>query len=447
MMPSALLNIGRTGAAAARAGIELTAQNIANADNQDYARRTLARSEIVLSATIDLNPVESLGGVRVSAINRSGDEFLQIEARDSNSDLASAQAEISGLRGAETALEQSQVYETLVGLEAALTRLESDPLDPTLRTLALETARQASDTFGIADRALGTARGLVQTEITVGVEQINNLATRLAAINADLVGTRDGSARQAELFDARDAALRGLSDELGITVVLDDFGAAEVRLAGSPSELLVQQATASTLTTAFAADGTATLAVNGQAVTPASGAMAGRQAALEAQAAAQTELDAVALSLVSGANAAQTGGVDINGNAGQPLFSGSSAGTITLALSDPDQIATAPAGSPAGSRNTGALGNLIAAIGADTGPVTGFDGLLNGVSSRIAGLETRREGLAIVADSARAQLLAQTGVDLDTEAANLVRLQQAFEASSRVMQVATELFDTILALR
>ena len=38
-------------------------------------------------------------------------------------------------------------------------------------------------------------------------------------------------------------------------------------------------------------------------------------------------------------------------------------------------------------------------------------------------------------------------VHLDAEAADLVRLQQAFEANSRVIQVAAELFDTILGLR
>jgi len=44
-------------------------------------------------------------------------------------------------------------------------------------------------------------------------------------------------------------------------------------------------------------------------------------------------------------------------------------------------------------------------------------------------------------------LLTETGVDLDTEAANLIRLQQAFEANSRIIQVASDLFDTILGLR
>ncbi len=53
---------------------------------------------------------------------------------------------------------------------------------------------------------------------------------------------------------------------------------------------------------------------------------------------------------------------------------------------------------------------------------------------------------SIINSAAKAERLSQTGVDLDTEAANLIRLQQAFEANSRVIQVATNLFDTILGL-
>ncbi len=38
-----------------------------------------------------------------------------------------------------------------------------------------------------------------------------------------------------------------------------------------------------------------------------------------------------------------------------------------------------------------------------------------------------------------------SGVNLDEEAANLVRFQQAYEASAQMMQVANSLFSTLLA--
>ncbi|MEL6737915.1 MAG: flagellar basal body rod C-terminal domain-containing protein, partial [Pseudomonadota bacterium] len=132
---------------------------------------------------------------------------------------------------------------------------------------------------------------------------------------------------------------------------------------------------------------------------------------------------------------------------GQSLFTGTGAGDIELALTTGSQLATAPAGSPAGSTNTSNLASLVASIGADDGPIARTDTLLLGLSSRIAAQDVTRTGLAAIADNAQATLLIETGVDLDTEAANLVRLQQAFEANSRVMQVATEVFDTILGLR
>jgi flagellar hook-associated protein 1 FlgK len=37
-----------------------------------------------------------------------------------------------------------------------------------------------------------------------------------------------------------------------------------------------------------------------------------------------------------------------------------------------------------------------------------------------------------------------SGVNLDEEAANLVRLQQAYQAAAQVVRVADSLFDTLL---
>ena len=60
----------------------------------------------------------------------------------------------------------------------------------------------------------------------------------------------------------------------------------------------------------------------------------------------------------------------------------------------------------------------------------------------------------IVTGSAHEALLTQTtaaqqsqsGVNLDEEAANLLRYQQAYQAAGKVMQIASSLFDTLLAI-
>jgi flagellar hook-associated protein 1 len=59
-----------------------------------------------------------------------------------------------------------------------------------------------------------------------------------------------------------------------------------------------------------------------------------------------------------------------------------------------------------------------------------------------------------VTSEAQANLLAQTnqslqslsGVNLDEEAANLIRFQQAFQASSKVIEISSSLFDSLLRI-
>ncbi|MEO1490079.1 MAG: flagellar basal body rod C-terminal domain-containing protein, partial [Pseudomonadota bacterium] len=194
-------------------------------------------------------------------------------------------------------------------------------------------------------------------------------------------------------------------------------------------------------------DGTITFDAAGTGFSLNTGTLAGQATALQQMADYQSELDAIAADTIARANTSQGNGADATGAAGQPFFAGTNAGSISLALTSGTQIATAPAGSPAGSTDTSNLAALTASIGADDGPIAELDNLLLNTSSRIAALDVTRTGLASISQSADEALRAETGVDLDAEAANLIRLQQAFDANSRVLQVANELFNTILNLR
>lgn len=446
-MPTAIFTIARSGLNATRRSLELTAQNVANAENPNYSRRTLTQGELVMTGNIGNNAQDSLGGVKPGVIERAESSLVQRQARDSSSAQAAADAEFFAMKEAESALETSGVYTGLVDFEASLTRLQNNPTEPALRLSALEAGRKMAGNFRIANGTLANARSLVQAETSAKTLTVNEVAGELAKINADLVGARDGTAGRAALLDARDKALRNLAKEFGISPTINPNGTADVVLNGAPPLALVTGGAAQTLATTFAADGSVSFAVGGTAFVPAGGAMAGRASALSAMAGLQASLDSLAVSAVTLSNTAQANGVGNDGSPGQPLFVGTGAGSITLVLGSADGLATAPAGAPAGSRDTGNLAALIAALGDASGPITGTDSLLLGLSSRVSALETRKDGLGVVAASAEAELLRETGVDLDTEAANLVRLQQAFEANSRVIQVAAQLFDTILDLR
>ncbi|MCG6418332.1 flagellar hook-associated protein FlgK, partial [Vibrio fluvialis] len=50
-------------------------------------------------------------------------------------------------------------------------------------------------------------------------------------------------------------------------------------------------------------------------------------------------------------------------------------------------------------------------------------------------------------ESAESRIASVSGVNLDEEAANMMKFQQAYMASSRIIQAANDTFNTILALR
>jgi len=61
--------------------------------------------------------------------------------------------------------------------------------------------------------------------------------------------------------------------------------------------------------------------------------------------------------------------------------------------------------------------------------------------------EIARDALEIVKQQAIEAKDRVSGVSLDKEAADLIRFQQAYQASAQVMQVASKLFDVVLQVR
>ena len=445
-MSSDLLSIARSGAMAARIALDVTAQNIANAASDGYVRRSVRLAELASSGGFGRVGDVSLSGVRLDAVVRNVDAFRQTEVRRTGSDAARASAELAGLQNIETATEQTNLYPSVIAFEASLERLTVDPVSSSLRAAVLEDARTMVRTFNIASQSLASVGEGLRFEARDGTAQINLLAGELARVNLRLARASDATSDQSALLDSRDNLLQRLSGFADISTTFSADDTVQVRLGGSAGPQLVLGGTATSLAMTTAADGTISFTLGAAPASLSGGALAGKAQALVALANTRTELDGIADSLIAAANAVQSGGVALDGSAGQPLFSGSGASGITLALTTGAGIATAPSGAGANSRdpaNLGALRNALA-----SSDIAGkVDSLLFGISSKVAGRAVTHEALSTIASSARIALEAQSGVDLDAEAVNLIRFQQAFQASGKAMQVAGTLFDTLLAIR
>ncbi len=445
-MASDLISIARSGTRTARQALDITANNIANASSEGYVRRSAQLNEVLATGGLSAVGNLSLSGVRLNAVIRNADAFRQSEVRRTGSDLSRANAELAGLSPVEDALEQSGLYDGVVDFEASLNRLASDPVDRSLRAAALEAARGMAETFNLADAALNAAGEGIHFEAAADLEQVNLLTGELGTINLKLARSAGGSGDQAALLDRRDLLLGQLSEKIGIHAQIAPDQTVQIRAGDASGPLLLDGSTATPLAMTSAVDGTLTFDVGGTAVVPGAGSLAGHAQALDELADVRARIDAMAAGLVVTVNNAQGNGAALDGKQGSAMFAGTGAGDMRLVLDDGAKIATAPLGAPAGSRNGANLAALSAALSSG-GVAAGLDGLLFDVSAMVNGKTVTRDTLASIADNAAIALQSQAGVDLDEEAVNLVRFQQAFQASGRVMQVAGDLFDTILGIR
>jgi flagellar hook-associated protein 1 FlgK len=102
----------------------------------------------------------------------------------------------------------------------------------------------------------------------------------------------------------------------------------------------------------------------------------------------------------------------------------------------------------------GSNDNLLRLIEVESAKVLGNDetlhdaylGLLNQAGSTARQAQVTQEALQVVFEQANEARDQVAGVNLDEEAANLIRFQQSYQASARLLQTANQLFDAILRL-
>jgi flagellar hook-associated protein 1 FlgK len=444
-MSGDLLSIARSGANAARAALDVTAQNIANASTEGYVRRSVSVEDVTATSLTARQSDPTLSGVRVVGTIRNADAMRSAEVRRTGADAARAGAEVEAYSNVEDAIEETGVFSSITALQSGLQQLAAAPTDPAQRAVMLQDAQNMAQSFNSAATQLASVGNDLAQQATSGVSQINTISGQLTKLNQQLVRTSANGSDQSGLLDQRDALLQQLSGLTDVTATIARNGSVGVQLGGAGGPSLVSGTTATPFALTSAANGTISFDVGGTSVALSGGSLAGNQLGLAKVDAVRTSLDAVANSLISTANAAQASGADLTGTSGQPMFSGTGAAGIIVALQSPGGIATAPAGAAANSRNSANIDALNIALTA-AGPDGAMDALLNGISNTVAGAKTNQTTLQTIADLAKATAQQGSAVSLDQEAVNLVQFQQAYQASGRVMQVAQDIFSTLLAI-
>ena len=104
------------------------------------------------------------------------------------------------------------------------------------------------------------------------------------------------------------------------------------------------------------------------------------------------------------------------------------------------------AGKTGDNRNMLALSEIqnLRTLGGKSTIQGGYSLLLSDVGAQTRLAQITRDSSATLLESAQANREALSGVNLDEEAANLLKFQQAYEASAKVIAVVDEMFNTLL---
>jgi flagellar hook-associated protein 1 len=456
-----LLDIARSGLLAHEFSLSVIGHNIANVHTPGYTRQRAVLAEVQGMGPLGF-PVGR--GVRVAGIEQLLDGFLErrrFAVGTEASGTAARRDALAGLAALYDEIANPTLVPALNGFFDAAEALQRNPSGLAERGTLLAAARaMASGLVGRAE-ALAAEQRELDGEVGGLVGRANAAIERLAALNAEIANASvAGPGAANALRDERARVLDALAAIVPVVATEAADGSLTVSVGGS---VAVQGANV----VGRLATSTGPAGLDGQPLSAVGFAGGGSTGALLADGElgailgvrdgdlvqAATNLNAFAQAFASAVNAVQTAAAarDLDGNAtaGTPLFTGTSAATIAVAITDPRRIAAARSTAPGDNQNALALAALRDAGHAALGGAT-FVGWLGGEQARIAGAagdaDAAARSAAFFAGELAMQRDAVSGVSLEEELARLVEVQHAFQASAKLVSVADELLDDLLQM-
>ena len=445
---SDMLSIGASSLRAYQAALTTTSENIANAGSAGYSRRTAPVREVVAPGGLTTGNAQGMGVV-ATGIARATDIYKTAEVRTATADLAKTETGATWLQRIEGSLSGQQLGDRLTAFFNAAKAVAADPGSLAPRATMLEAASSVASSFAATGAALDSAAEDLDASAGAATTQLAGLAQALAKVNSGLGRSSIGTSGHAALLDQRDQLLEEMSAITDVSVTTDQFGKASVRVGGVAGPVLVEGENSGAVTYARSDAGTVAYAVHFQgqssAVFPSGGALAGFAEGAQRIADAHAEINRLATAFANGVNAVQAAGDDLTNTAGAAMFTvGDPASNLTLVLDDPRGIAAAATG--AGVRDNSNLAGFEALRSSGRFE----DGVATLTTANAAALSARitvAQAQSAMRDSAIAERTAAVGVNIDEEAVDLIRFQQAYQASTRVIQVARETLQSILDIR
>jgi flagellar hook-associated protein 1 FlgK len=332
-----------TGLQAARAGLDTTSHNIANAGTTGFTRQRVDLASR-LPAELAFGTVGT--GVSIEDISRARRELLDVSYRASVAG-ESQFTTLAGLLGnAEAALgEPDHGITAAVGsLWGSFEALALDPPDQAARAGVVTQLQALTDRIRSVATAWETAGATTLEELHAAVAETNRLLADVAELNRSILNTQSSPGRANDLLDQRDLRSIGCRSLAGVTASVTESGTARVSIGGLG---LVHDIAVSVLSVD---PGIGAVTHSSGAAVTAGGRIAGYQTFLTSELPAHRQaLDELATELADALNAQHAAGYTPSGAPGGALLAyspGSAALTLTVAIGSGADVAAAGSAGP-----------------------------------------------------------------------------------------------------
>ena len=447
--------------AAARRGMDVVGQNIANQTTEGYTRQRVTTSAIAAVAQAGRFSMGALPGhgVSVDGIARLGDALLDARVRDT-----AAAAGFWSVRAlAATSAEKTLAEPSEHGLSARLTQfwnawqdLGNAPDEGAAAAVVLQSATELSTRIAGGYRAVAAQWADARSSAERTITQINAAAEQIAELNGEIRDALAAGRSANELIDSRDTLVQTVSRLSGARGTLEADGTMTVRIDGNA---LVAGGDSRALTLHGPAlideGGALTVSWSGASGFPAAvggGELGGLLSVLAPQndggtlaGLAQAYNDA-ATALADSVNAQHRAGVTAAGQAGGDFFALASSGPAALGLTvvvqkASDLAVAKPDGGPLDASNADAISQIGRRIGS---PDALWTDAVAGFAVATAGDIQRAQLSEVASTSALGAQRSVAGVDGDEETISLLTYQTAYQAAARVLTAVDESLDVLI---
>jgi flagellar hook-associated protein 1 FlgK len=454
------LNTAYTGLVAARKGLDVVGQNIANATTDGYTRQRVTTSSIGAPARVGMftTPITVGQGVAVDGIARLGDVFLDARVRTSAASSGYWAARANVMTSLESTLREpgenglsTQLQEFWAGWQNVANKAG----DPAPAGVLLEEAGVLVSQIAAGYREVESLWTQVRSEVDGMVAELNDAAAQVADLNARIRSTLQAGGNVNELLDKRSTLTTTIASLAGGTARQLEDGTVEVLIGGnaivSGDSFRAVEATGTHVFGTLATDPPKLQwKHSGLAVSLDGGEIAGALSTLAPAAGgsggvlaeAAASYNAFATDLATKVNAVHVTGQSPSGTIGD--FFGFNPG-VPAALG----LTVVPAGPADVATGTGDLDGSIAdqiaqlGTGAASPNNTWSDFVTSlGVTTRSNLQQATLAGLATT--SAVNMQLANASVDMDEENVNLLTFQVAYQGAARVLTAVDEMLDTLI---